>query len=282
MGNFTLTETEAISFGLSLSASTMSLCGCIATIYMVKNFRGLLSWSLLLMNLTSMLGSIFSAVMAIHFANTHGPLQFFASLFGNSSIIIYMIQVMYRSWILPAHNVYFQALQWTLFTMSAIPLSVTIVFSIPTSLNNIVYGGDAFSILLGIGGGITILLDIANSIYVIVIITWSRMQLSTKGNYNEFLNRRLPVLVVSSILGVCAIIFVLIGFSNSYDVANFIISFIEFLSIYYYSDLKDFIYRNTSYHSKPSTNDRHAPQAKDENVSFDMAGNITTDSTLQA
>ncbi len=270
MSNYTLPEVDVISFGLSLSASSISLCGCIATMYMVKRFQGILSWSLLLMNMTAMIGSLFSAVMAFHFPNTHAPLQFFASLFGNSSIIIFMVQVMYRSWILPAHNVYFQALQWTLFTLSSLPLAVTMVFSIPKSLNNIIYGGDAFSLLLGIGGGITILLDIANSIYVIVIITQSRKQLSAKGNYNEFLTRRLPVLIVNSVLGLCAIIFVLIGFTNSYDVANFIISFIEFISIYYYSDLKDFIYRNTSHHSKPSTVERQVSQSQAETLSIDL------------
>ena len=284
MSNATLYVENVISFGLSLSASGVSLCGCVATFYMVSHFQSSLSWALLLMNVTSMLGSAMSAIMAFQFPDSHGPIQFFASLFGNSSIIFFMYQIMYRSWMLPTKNIRWDIFQWVLFGMSSLLMMITIIFSIPTDMNNIVYGGDAFSILLGVGGGITLILDIVNSIYVVIIVTQNKFHLDRTSNYRDFMKRRLPILVINVVLGTFAIIFVLSGYPNSYDVVNFVVAFITFLSIYYYSDLKDFIYKQTSTHDRHISNsdnhDRYISNS-DRNISsqevvvFDMSGNIT-------
>lgn len=293
--NVTFTQVELVGFGLNLAGMAVSMCGCIATFYIVKHFKSILPISLLLMNVFSVLNLLLTAVNALGFPETFIVMGFFSWIVGILSIEFFMIQILFRIWMLPKYSRIANIIQWVIASSATLVYSALIICAIPSSLDDtLLTCGNNLSLIFSIGAFLALALEIGNSLYVMSIITIQKHYSNKSGEYFDFAKRRLPILLINVGLSIVIIIFSLLGNDNSYDIADFIFSFILFLSIYYFIDFKDFVLINAktplsganisgnhaSDHARVPSAKENPPTAPEtgelELVTLDGDGNIVT------
>lgn len=248
-----------IGFGLNLAGASISIAGCIVTRYLVKSFGSLLSYSLLVMNIGTALNLLFTALSWLNIGDTQGVFQFMSWVFGMVGIEFFLIQIMYRIWMLPGDHRVANIIQWILFVGASANYLVNVICEIPTSLDDTSVGCYSNDLLASMGF-LILALDILNSIYVIHQVTTKKYYLAQDRESREYLGfmvRRLPILVLNMAIGVTIIIFVIVGYQNSYDAVDYGISVIVFISQYYYFDFKEFALANrpTSDHNSGNHSD---------------------------
>ncbi len=233
----------------------------------------------MVMNVASCISLILNALGPVGFPDSFSALEFLTTLFTSISIEFFLIQVMNRSWMLPVNYEVWNKFQWVLFIItSLLYLSITIL-TIPTSQTSVVYFEEDFQYVAGTAGFLALFIDISNSVFVIVKVTREKYYMDRDGHYFEFVKRRLPILIINITLGVFVLLFLFLGFQNSYDVANLFVALINFTSIYYYADLKDLVYKNFSSQDRSKPVAQVAAQPESSAV-FTMSGEIVPEDNL--
>jgi hypothetical protein len=280
-GNEYYTKESMVGFGLNLGGASLSIAGCIVSHYLVKQFKSLLSLSLLLMNLGSCLNLFFTGLAVLALGDSQGVFVFFSWIFGMMAMEMFMIQIMYRMWLLPSHDRWANIIQWILFVGASGNYSVNVLCNIPTSLDDTTINCYS-NVMLASTGVLILALDIFNSCYVIYQVTTNRYHLSQNHEHHEYLGfmiRRLPILVLNMIIAVAIITLALAGSQNSYDAVDYGIALIVFISQYYWMDLAEFSLSN-----RPNSDrmidkriEMSPRQSTQDRVVLDMEGNIVSD-----
>jgi hypothetical protein len=258
-----------IGFALNLAGASISIAGCIVTHYLVKTFGSILSYSLLVMNIGTALNLLFTALSWLNIGDTQGVFQFMSWVFGMIGIEAFMIQIMYRMYLLPGsdHRIP-NIIQWIIFIGASANYLVNVICEIPTSLADTSLGCYSNNLLASMGF-LILALDILNSIYVIHQVTTKKYYLAQDHESREYLGfmaRRLPVLVLNMIIGVTIIIFVIVGYQNSYDAVDYGIAVIIFISQFYYFDFKEFALANRATSNHNSGNHSDHRQSSDRQL----------------
>jgi hypothetical protein len=241
-GNVYYTRESLIGFGMNLGGASLSIAGCIAARYLVRHFKSLLSYSILMMNLGSALNLFFTGLAVLAIGNSQGVCLFMSWVFGMISMEFFMIQIMFRIWLLPDYARWANVTQWILFVGATGNYLVNVLCNIPINLADGTVGCYS-NVMLASTGALILALDIFNSVYVIYQVTANRYHLSTDpGNleYLDFMVRRLPILVLNMTIAVATIVFGVANFQNSYDAVDYGMALIVVVSSYYWWDLMEF------------------------------------------
>jgi hypothetical protein len=257
----TFSTLATIQIGLTWLAGGISLAGSISVFYIIRKFKTLLGWSLLLMNVFNLANAAFTIADLMAPGEDQGILKFFSILLSAISTMFYLYQVLGRLWLIPYYSRRVSMIQYIVFVLAGIFYTLSVICWIPTDLSPTTYLGcnSAINIILSIAGASQVILEIGNSIYVIFIISVMRGA-ENDVRYKDFALRRLPILISTIGLSIMTIIFLITGFPASYNTASVVYSLIIFVSMYYYSDFKDIIILGTSDHHSNSNNP-HSPQS---------------------
>lgn len=262
--------------GLTWLAMGISLAGGIGVFYVIKKFKTFLGWSLLLMQLFNILNSAFTIADLMGPSGVQGVLKFFSILFSAISTMCYLYQVMGRLWLIPYYSRRVSMIQGVVFGCAFLMYTLSVICFIPTDLSPTTYIGCNVYIndILSTAGGLQLILDIGNSIYVICIISVMR---GAEGDsrYKDFTVRRLPILGATIGLSIMTIIFLVTGFPASYNTASVVYALIVFVSMYYYIDFKDIIILGTSDHHSESNRPQSPRQMGSEDTSNRLSSPIT-------
>lgn len=248
-----------LSIGLDCASIATSFWACFAVHYVIKRFGSGLSWALLFMNVFNMMDILLSLAEPFTTTANQTLLRLFALVCGTISAMLYMYQIMCRMWLLPRYNRVLYRIQWAILIVSTGFYAAGIVCFIPTNsdLTTVVCPSQS-NIVLGIAGGLQILLEIGNSIYVIYNVK-SRGLDEEDSKYLDFSKKRIPILVTTIALSIIAIIFIIINYPDSYQTASLVDASILLFSGYYFVDFRS-VMLGLSDHSNSGSNHNSRPQ----------------------